>query len=57
VIDNSGSPATFEVEIPRGAARVEIAVAGKRIFLKEGPRLTAEGSGEAGYLLPLVPSP
>lgn len=57
VIDNSGSPATFEVEIPRGAARVEIAVAGDRIFLKEGARVTAEGGGEAGYLLPLVPSP
>lgn len=40
VIDNSGSAATFDIQIPRAAPRVEIRVAGVRVFLKEGPRVT-----------------
>jgi hypothetical protein len=56
VIENTGSPATFEIEIPRTAARVEIRVDGKRVYLKDGPRVTATPSAQTGaeYLIPLV---
>jgi hypothetical protein len=57
VIDNQGSGATFEIEIPRTAARVEIRVAGKRIFLKDRARVVTNAAEEIGghYLLPLSP--
>jgi hypothetical protein len=44
LIDNQGSGATFEIEIPRAAPRVEIRVAGKGIFLKQGERVAAPHS-------------
>jgi hypothetical protein len=55
VITNSGSGATFKIEIPRTAPRVEIRVAGNRIFLKEGSRVLTESLAENGnrYLIPL----
>lgn len=55
VIDNQRAAATFEVDIPRDAPRVEIRVRGNRIFLKDGPRVVAEGLGDmrGSYLLPL----
>ncbi|MBA3258422.1 MAG: hypothetical protein H0T68_03015 [Gemmatimonadales bacterium] len=59
-IDNRSSDATFEIEIPRVAPRVEIRVAGERIFLKEGGRVSAAGGRAVGevYLIPLaLPSP
>ena len=58
-VANHDSTATFEVEIPRDARRVEIRVAGRQIFLKEGARVTAEGSSDRHevYLLPLSPPP
>jgi anti-sigma factor RsiW len=40
VIHNSGPAATFDIEIPRAAPRVEIQVQGARLFLKEGSRVT-----------------
>jgi len=49
VIDNPGSRATFEIQIPRAAPWVEIRVQGVPIFLKEGSRVTGS------YLLPLTP--
>ena len=54
---NRDSTATFEIEIPREARRVEIRVADRRIFLKDGSRITVPGSGDGRevYLLPLVP--
>lgn len=56
LIDNTGSTATFTIEVPRAAPRVEVRVAGKRIFLKEGPRVTAEPAASAGsYSIPLAP--
>ncbi len=57
VIDNPGSSATFEIEIPRAAPHVEIRVKGARIFLKQGPQVTArESADESGsYSLPLAP--
>ncbi len=55
-IENAGTAAQFRIEIPRAAPRVEIRVAGKRIFLKEGPRITAEPAAARGsYVLPLAP--
>ncbi len=58
VIDNGGSSATFEIQIPRAAPRVEIQVAGDRILLKVGSRVMTEQSTEreGQYLLPLTPS-
>lgn len=55
VVENQGTSATFEIEIPRGAPRVEIRVGGNRIFLKDGPGITTEQTMEAGdvYLLRL----
>jgi hypothetical protein len=47
VIDNSSSGATYEIEIPRTARRVEIRVAGKRLFLKEGLRVVSRSPIEA----------
>ena len=41
VIENNGSPATFEIQIPRTAMRVEIRVDGKRVYLKDGARVSA----------------
>lgn len=56
---NRDSVATFEIEIPRDARRVEVRVAGRRIFLKDGARVVAEGPGDHRevYLLPLAPPP
>lgn len=56
---NRDSVATFEIEIPRDARRVEVRVGSERIFLKDGPRITvpASGNGREVYLLPLVPPP
>jgi hypothetical protein len=55
LIDNRGSGTTFEIEIPRTAPRVEIGVAGKRIFLKQGEHVTAGAppGAEGEYLLRL----
>jgi hypothetical protein len=57
VIDNHGALATFEIEIPRAAPRVEIRVSGRRVFLKDGPRVTTSASTDsvAPYWLPLSP--
>ncbi len=56
VIDNRGSSSDFEIQIPRAAGRVEIRVAGDRIFLKSGPRITSGASmpSPGSYLLPLT---
>ena len=58
VIDNRGSSATFEIQIPRAAPRVEIQVGESSIFLKEGHRISTEQSTEPSgpYILPLTPS-
>jgi hypothetical protein len=57
VVNNHGSPATFEIQIPRAAPQIEIRVEGDRIFLKEGSRITTPKSveGPGPYLLPLTP--
>lgn len=58
VIDNRGSSASFEIQIPRDAPRIEIQVNGDRVFVKEGPNISpAETQDSIGrYLLPLIPS-
>jgi hypothetical protein len=57
LIDNQGSGATFEIQIPRSAQRVEIRIAGKRIFLKQGERVAAPHSAdlEGKYVIGLSP--
>ena len=59
ILANRDSTATFEIEIPREAPRVEIRAAGRQIFLKEGTRVTGRGIGDRRevYLLPLAPPP
>jgi hypothetical protein len=54
-IDNGGSSARFQIQIPRNAARVDIWVAGHRVFSKEPSGVVAEGrrDAEGRYLLPL----
>ncbi len=56
-IDNRGSTAGFEIELPRGASRVEIRVAGAVVLLKEGDRVTLmRGTAEpAAWTVPLTP--
>jgi hypothetical protein len=56
VITNRGRGATFQIEIPRSAPRVEIRVAGDRIFLKDGRRVSAAGASPAAgrFLIPLL---
>jgi anti-sigma factor RsiW len=56
VIDNVGSTAVFEIEIPRDAPRVEILVGSRRVFVKQGPRITTEAPADSlgQYGLPLA---
>jgi len=51
VIDNRPIPVAFEVRLPRAAPRVEIQVAGERIFLKEKAMLVPDAGGPV--VLPL----
>jgi hypothetical protein len=54
VIDNQGIGATYDIEIPRAAPRVEIRVAGTRIFLKDSSRVVSDAVEERGsYALSL----
>ncbi len=54
VIDNQGPSATFEIEIPHTAPRIEIRVDGDRIFLKAGHRVTTGAGGLVDALGPHV---
>jgi hypothetical protein len=56
VIDNRGSAATFEIEIPRAAPRVEIRVGETQIFLKQGAQVTpGTVNTNRPFVLPLAP--
>lgn len=57
VIDNQAGTAVFDIMIPRSALRVEIQVAGHRIFLKDHDRIEADSASVSHqqYLLPLKP--
>jgi hypothetical protein len=58
-ISNQARSARFEVEIPRGAAHVDIEVAGQRVFAKQGSRVVIEGRPAAGdrFRVPLSGRP
>jgi anti-sigma factor RsiW len=43
-IDNH-DPASFEIQIPRAAPRIEIRIGDRRVFLKEGARISAQATG------------
>jgi hypothetical protein len=47
VIRNAGSTASYEIRIPRDAARIEIRIAGQRVLLKDGNQVTASGTTES----------
>ncbi|MGH7527215.1 MAG: anti-sigma factor family protein [Gemmatimonadales bacterium] len=57
-IDAEGASGRFEILIPREAPSVEIRIGGRRVFLKQGSRVFAEGGqdAEGRYLVPLSPS-
>lgn len=46
-VDNRGSTASFEIRIPRSAPRVEVRMAGRQVFLKDGARIVAETTTES----------
>jgi hypothetical protein len=56
-IDNSGSTADYEIDLPHDAPWVEILVGERRLFLKEGQRLVtgAPTDAEGCYLVSLSP--
>lgn len=56
-VDNPSSSASFTIQVPRNAPRIEIRVAGKRIFLKDGMHIEAPASTlvSGAYRLPLAP--
>jgi hypothetical protein len=56
VIDNQGSSADFAIELPRASPRIVIRVAGVRVLLKQGDRVTlSRGTAESGsWILPLT---
>jgi anti-sigma factor RsiW len=54
-IETGSTPTDFELRIPRQARWVEVVVGARRIFLKDGPRVTTEAriDSEGRYLIPL----
>jgi len=56
VVDGRGLPTTYEIEIPLTAPKVEIFVGEKRVFLKDGSRVTTALPSEsaAPYRLPIA---
>jgi hypothetical protein len=54
-IDSRSDSTSFRVMIPRRAALVEVQVAGRRVFLKEGDRVVTEARSDprGDYLIPL----
>ena len=56
LIENAGSSASVDIEIPRAAARVDIQVAGRRIFLVQRARVTTTAAPDSAdhYQLPLT---
>lgn len=57
-VDNFAVGANFEIEVPRSARRLEIRVAGTRIFLKEGAQVstTPQADADGGFSIPF-PAP
>jgi len=46
VIDNTGSRADFEIDIPRSAPHVEIRIGSRPVFVKRGPSISAPDAVE-----------
>jgi anti-sigma factor RsiW len=46
-IETGGAPTDFEIAIPRQASWVEVVVGNRRVFLKQGPRITTEARTDA----------
>lgn len=46
-IDNRGMAADYEITVPRRSARVEIVVAGRRVWLRERGRVTSDAAPDA----------
>lgn len=58
LVEPRGSELAVEIEIPRLAPRVEIQVAGERVFVKEGTRvITTQASSGERYRIPLNNNP
>ncbi len=58
LVEPRGSDVAVEIEIPRLAPRIEIQVAGERVFLKEGTRvITTQASSGEHYRIPLTNNP
>jgi hypothetical protein len=59
IVANPGSSANFEILIPHTAHRVEVLVAGRRVFLKEDGRITSATSADAAgnYQIPFSVEP
>ena len=52
-IDNH-DPASFEIQIPRAAPRIEIRIGDRRVFLKDGARISTQATAlNDNYQLPL----
>ena len=59
VVSNAGSQASFDIEVPVGAARVEIRVAGQLRYVKNGSGITSATATRLGdlYVVPLQSTP
>jgi hypothetical protein len=57
LIDNSGSTADYQIDLPRGAPWIEIQVADRRLFLQDRGRQVASAPADPSgrYVLTLVP--
>jgi hypothetical protein len=56
VIDNLPTSAVYEISIPASAPRVGITVQGRRVFVKDHDRITADGAtSNQQYVIPLTP--
>lgn len=57
LVNNSGSTGVFEIDIPRSARRIEIRVAGVRVWLKQGDQISSSNPAESDgrYRLSLNP--
>ncbi len=57
LVETDDSTAVFRILVPRTASRVEIRAGGSRLFLQQGPRVTAsaEPSADGVYALRVLP--
>lgn len=54
VVDNRGSTADFDITIPSGAIRVEIRIGDRRVFVKDGTRITTVAPASGLYRIGLT---